>query len=133
METFNLLNQWTIFICALMSCVAYLGALLITSEADNEEALAVDFEAEAEEDYSELKQMYKECTVLLKNPKDVLTALANSCSFSIMVYFFLSLIGPNYKKRGRLKFQFHYNFLCSKCPFSSPIGFPWRLYNLPLS
>ena len=57
------MNQWTIFICALMSCVAYLGAMLMTSEADNEEALAINFEVEAEEDYSELKQMYKECTV----------------------------------------------------------------------
>ena len=70
-----------------MSCVAYLGAMLMTSEAENEEALAVNIEAEAEEDHSELKQMYKECAVLLKDPKYVLTAQLNSCSFSIMVYF----------------------------------------------
>jgi len=89
----DLLNQWTIFIYALMGCVGYLGAALMTSEAGSEESLALDIETVAEEDHSELKQMYNECTVLLKDPDYVLTALVNSCSFSIMVYF-ISLIGP---------------------------------------
>ena len=89
----DLLNQWTIFIYALMGCVGYLGAILMTSEVGNEETLPIDIEAEAEENHSELKQMYKEYTVLLKDPDYVLTAVVNSCSFSIMVYF-ISLIGP---------------------------------------
>ena len=84
-------NQWTILIYALLGCVGYLGALLMTSQSGDEEAAPVDIEADQEQ--SELKQMYKEFTVLLKDVDYLVTALANSCCFSIMVYS-ISLLGP---------------------------------------
>ena len=64
--------------------------MLMTSEAGNEDALALNIETEAEEDHSDLKQIYKECAVLLKDPEYVLTAPVNSYSFSIMVYLMVS-------------------------------------------
>ena len=84
-------NQWTIFSYALMGCVGYFGAVLMTSESGNEEATPVDIEAQ--EHQSGLRYIFKEFTTLLKDSNYILTALANSCCFSIMVYF-ISLLGP---------------------------------------
>ena len=86
----DVLNQWTLFIYAIMGCVGFLGAMLMTSEPGNEEAVPMDLESEQEE--SEFKQTCKEIIILLKDPDYVVTAVVNSCCFSIMVYF-ISLIG----------------------------------------
>lgn len=98
----DLLNKWTILIYSGFSCIGFLGAYLMAPHPgilvpNNEEAVPEPVDDESED--SELIKALKEFSELLKDPIYVVTAIVNSCHFSIMVYF-LSLLEPLARVRG---------------------------------
>jgi len=98
----DLLNKWTILIYSGLSCIGFLGAYLMAPHPgilvpNNEEAVPEPVDNESED--SELIKALKEFSELLKDPIYVVTAIVNSCHFSIMVYF-LSLLEPLARVRG---------------------------------
>jgi len=98
----DLLNKWTILIYSGFSCIGFLGAYLMAPHPgilvpNNEEAVPEPVNDESED--SELIKALKEFSELLKDPVYVVTAIVNSCHFSIIVYF-LSLLEPLARVRG---------------------------------
>jgi len=98
----DLLNKWTILIYSGFSCIGFLGAYLMAPHPgilvpNNEEAVPEPVDNELED--SELIKALKKFSELLKDPIYVVTAIVNSCHFSIMVYF-LSLLEPLARVRG---------------------------------
>jgi len=98
----DLLNKWTILIYSGFSCIGFLGAYLMAPHPgilvpNNEETVPEPVDDEPED--SELVKALKEFSELLKDPVYVVTAIVNSCHFSIMVYF-LSLLEPLARVRG---------------------------------
>jgi len=86
----DLLNQWTILVYSGFSCIGFLGAHLMAPQPgilvpSNEESVPESGDGESED--SELIKAFKEFSDLLKDPIYVVTAIVNSCHFSVMVYF----------------------------------------------
>ena len=93
----DLVNQWTTVIYALMGSIGFFGAILMTSQSGNEEAVVT--EIDSIEIDAQPSHFITEYVGLLKNPFYIVTAFVNSCCFSMMVYF-ISLIGPIVSTRG---------------------------------
>lgn len=87
----DLLNKWTLLVYAGFSCLGFIGAFLMVPDPPgilvpfNDETVPEQANDEPRE--SELIQAFKEFLNLLKSPEYVVTAVINSCCFSIMIYF----------------------------------------------